>query len=210
MRDQVCFVISCIIVILLLFSVQAASAARISVQDMNVRPNGEASATLVLDSISPGISVYDITANVTDPAKALITGVKYPSWAKFSRQHEAPSGDARLMVINDGSAPRDSLVLATITITGVAQGDTTLAVTVHELRDTKGQVVPVDISGGAISVSGQLVEGRPVSTVVQGTAYQAEGNIPATPVRHTPGFGVVLGLMGTLGAAAVVARRWSA
>jgi hypothetical protein len=210
MRDQVCFVISCIIVILLLFSVQASSAARISVQDMNVRPNGEASATLVLDSISPGISVYDITANITDPAKALITGVKYPSWAKFSRQHEAPSGDARLMVINDGSAPRDSLVLATITITGVAQGDTTLAVTVHELRDTKGQVVPVDISGGAISVSGQLVEGRPVSTVVQGTAYQAEGNIPATPVRHTPGFGVVLGLMGTLGAAAVVARRWSA
>lgn len=209
MRDQVCFVISCII-ILLLFSVQAASTARISVQDMNVRPNGEASATLVLDSISPGISVYDITANVTDPAKALITGVKYPPWAKFSRQHEAPSGDARLMVINDGSAPRDSLVLATITITGVAQGDTTLAVTVHELRDTGGQVVPVDISGGAISVSGQPVEGRPVSTVVQGTAFQAEGNIPATSVRHTPGFGVVLGLMSTLGAAAVFARRWSA
>jgi hypothetical protein len=210
MRDQVCFILSCVIAILLFSSVQASSAARISVQDMNVRPNGETSATLVLDAIPQGISVYDITANVTDPAKALITRVEYPSWAKFSRPHAAPAGDARLMIINDGSAPRDNLLLATVTITGIAPGDAILALTIHELRDTKGEVVPVEVSGGAILVSGESAGNRPVSASVQGAAVAANESIPATPARHAPGFGVVLGIAGTFGAVAVIARGRSA
>ncbi len=209
MRDQVCFIVSCVIAILLLSSVQASSAARISVQDMNVRPNGETSATLVLDAIPQGISVYDITANITDPAKALVTRVEYPAWAKFSRPQPAPAGHARLMVISDGSAPRDNLVLATVTITGIAPGSTFMKLTVNELRDTKGEVVPVEVSGGTILVSGESAGGRPLTAAVQGAAFPANESM-ATPARHAPGFGVMMGIAGTLGAAAVIARGKSA
>lgn len=197
----------CILVFLLISLAWTASATRISVDDTTVNPGGEASMVLKLDTITPGIAVYDISVNVTDPEKADILRVEYPVWATLSKEQDLPSGNAHLMVVNGGTAPSSDILLATVTIQGLSEGHTALGITVNELRNTKGENMPVTVTGGAIQVGGPAEYRNTSAETGSRTGNNSTGTTPAPSQRPSPGFSIVAVSAGLLGAAAFVRGR---
>ena len=147
---------------------------------------------ITLDAAPNGLSGYIITVSLDDPAVADITGVIFPSWATITDSSGIP-GDSVWMkavdlndVITDGATNID---LGTLTIEGVADGETTFSVTVGRLEDDDGNLSTPTIVSGTLRVDTI----PPTVTVEQKVGQPDPAN--ATPVLFTVTFDeIVTGL----------------
>ena len=132
------FAFTVLITVLLLIG--SASAAHITISPVTVNAGGTATATVTLDAVPPeGLAGYNLALNIADPAKAQITGVTFnPSLGGLTGATSAPFTSGYIQWADTGNLidygdTSTNLVLATLTISGVSSGSTTLGSTISEL-----------------------------------------------------------------------------
>ncbi|MBP1928109.1 PKD repeat protein [Methanolinea mesophila] len=118
-------------------------------------PGESASCTLAMDTVSRGLSEYDITVTIEDPGVAEITGIQFPSWAGLNSRGKTPTATLTLKGADSGNKIRQgdrNVVLATITLRGIADGTTRLKVTVNRMKDDAGAVYTATAADGTVKV----------------------------------------------------------
>ena len=78
------FLILGIVVLLAFTGVSAAEAVTLSGDAVNVVSGSTTTMAINLDEAPTGLSGYNLTISVADPAVAGIVGISYPEWASYS------------------------------------------------------------------------------------------------------------------------------
>ncbi|WP_062397651.1 hypothetical protein [Methanogenium cariaci] len=104
-----------------------------------------ATVDLVIDTLPNGISGGGkLTVSLTDGAVGDITGATFPDWAGLHSAGDLPADETVVKVADMGKqigAGAKNVVFATLTITGVANGTTSLEVNIEKLDDDDGYPV---------------------------------------------------------------------
>jgi PKD repeat protein len=143
-------------------------------------PGESASCTIAMETVTRGLSEYDITVTVEDPGVAEITGIGFPAWAGLNSRGKTPAASLSFKGADSGNKIHQgdrNVVLATLTLRGIRDGTTRLRVNVNHMKDDAGAVYATTASDGTIRVgsgAGKASdEGIPDALI--------PGTIPATP-----------------------------
>jgi hypothetical protein len=139
--------------------VSAAAASNITIQNGQVNTiGGTASLNLTLDSAPLGLSGYSINVTSADPSVAEIASVSFPSWATLNDNTTLPSGSVRMRAVdlnNQIQPGATSILLGTLTLEGLKTGSTPVLITVNELDDNSGNIIPASVQQGMFLVGSQ-------------------------------------------------------
>ena len=117
---------------------------------------------IILDAAPAGLSGY--TMNISIAAAAEISGLSLPSWAAVWESSGTPSNEIQISAadINDNILPgATNIILATIEIRVLTEGNVTPTITFSELDDDIGSPITVSINAAIILLEGGF---RPKST----------------------------------------------
>lgn len=161
--------IPCILVFFLLLTCIPASAAIISVGQATITgPGMGGSALISLDSVDKGLSGYILSVYPEDPQVVTIVGATFPSWASLSEitPGEGAAFTIRALDLNETvGMGAQNVPLATLNLNGVSSGTTRLLVESRQIDDDEGNAIPVQVSPGAVTVSGGGEQGIDLSLV---------------------------------------------
>ncbi len=130
----------------------AAGAARIA----NV--GGNATIPIVLSRAPNGISGYNVTVALSDPAVGEITAVAFPDWAGMKSASTVPAGSVALQAVDMSMkvpVGATNVTLATLTVTCRATGTTAITVRPDPslgVQDRSGDLYAVTVSPGSLTV----------------------------------------------------------
>lgn len=184
--------------------VPGVAAVNVATGSFQVASVGETvSIPIVLDSASGGISGYRITATLSDPSVAMITGVAFPEWAGLKSSSAVPAGSVILQAVDlSQQVPvgGTGVLLATLTVKGTASGSTGIVIAPDSsmgVQNRNGDLYAVTTPMGTLTVgtpSPGIVQTpvptagvpTPVPTMGVPTAIPTAGGLP-TPGVPTPG-----------------------
>jgi PKD repeat protein len=135
-------------------------------------PGGSVSCTITMDSVTRGLSEYDITVTVEDPTVAEIAGIQFPAWAGLNSRGKCPATTLTFKAADSGNKIHQgdrNVVLATLTIRGIRDGTTHLQVKINKMKDDEGAVYTTTAAGGTIKVG-------------SGVGHATDSVIPTDPV----------------------------
>jgi hypothetical protein len=148
---------------------------------------------VIADSLPNGLSGFNISVALGDPAKAEIVGILFPSWAgdppvlAFKSSVPADSGWVTVVDISNTIKPGASNVeLATLRIRGDVNGTTGLLITKIWIDDDNGNSVPYSLVNGTITIGSTpppVVNG---TVDVKSTPTGASVFLNGTPKGVTP------------------------
>lgn len=132
-----------------------ASGAAVSVGNGYIAElEATTSVSITLDTVPDGLSGYIITVVLSDPSKAQITGVDFPSWASMT--DETVSGASATMkavdLHHDVEPGGVNIDLGTLTIQGIARGECRMSITVDRLEDDGGYPISASTRTGLLRV----------------------------------------------------------
>ncbi|AKB35372.1 cell surface protein [Methanosarcina siciliae C2J] len=116
----------------------------------------ESTIQLVADSFPEGLSGYNLTVAIDDPAVAEIVDIEYPSWALITENSSLPGTSIYLKAVdgnNTVKADASDVVLATLTVSGKEKGSTNLSIGIDRLDDDSGNVIDPTLLTGKIEVT---------------------------------------------------------
>ncbi len=157
-------------------------------------PGESASCIISMDTVTRGLSEYDITVTVEDPGVAEITGIGFPAWAGLNSRGKTPAATLSFKGADSGNKIHQgdrNVVLVTLSLRGIRDGTTRLKVTVNRMKDDSGAVYITTASDGTIRVgsgAGKASETPIPEGPVPGTtpATPAPASLP-TPDQESPG-----------------------
>ena len=119
---------------------------------------GTATVPIVLDRAPNGISGYNVTVALSDPAVAEITSVTFPDWAGMKSSSTVPAATVALQAVDMSvQVPlgATNVTLATLTVTGKGAGSTAITVRPDPslgVQDRNGDLYSVTVSPGILTV----------------------------------------------------------
>ncbi len=132
-------------VFLVLASISCASAAELGIGTARIDAVGNtATVPITLDEVPQGLSGYELTVHLANPAVAEIVAVDFPSWASVHGTSDLPKDrvSMRAVDLSEQVGPSEtSIPLATLTLKGISAGSTTLGITVNQMDDDEGNIV---------------------------------------------------------------------
>ena len=66
-------------------------------------PGESASCTIAMETVTRGLSEYDITVTVEDPGVAEITGIGFPAWAGLNSRGKTPAASLSFKGADSGN-----------------------------------------------------------------------------------------------------------
>lgn len=119
---------------------------------------------IVLDSAPAGLSGYDITVSVSNPALATIAAASKPRWATIGTVGATPAASVQITGadINDQiRAGATGILLGTVAVRALDAGTVDLTITVTALDDDTGTPITATTQAGTITL---LSGSRPKTT----------------------------------------------
>jgi PGF-CTERM protein len=159
--------------------IAAASAQTLGTNDATIGKQETATITISLSEAPQGLSGYNITISLINSGVADITNVEFPSWAALSYNSDLPADTVSMSAIdlNDQIGPgAGNIEFGTITVTGVAAGESGIGIAVNRIDDENGTRYTPAIEAGTIIVTGE--PGEPTVTLTPGGG---DGGATATP-----------------------------
>jgi len=161
------------------------SASQINLDNVQMNAGDTKTMTVILDKApSQGIQGYAIYLEISQPSVAEISSVTFPS--AFSILHSTPAipftrGDISAVDLTTehyipGNA--QNVLLATITIHGLAAGSTILKTTLTEIDGLNGDDLKPVISIASPTIT---ITNVGVATVVTPVALPSQGRMPTSP-----------------------------
>jgi large repetitive protein len=147
MKQHPIYIITALLAVLLLFGCASALDSHITVSNVTMTNGGTSTATISMDSIPQGLSMYRITLNVADPAVAEISQVSYPAIftsyetnGAWTNPYTVPFTSGYLKAASGMGVPDGSTnyVFATLTLHGLSAGTTTVNANIVTLDDNYG------------------------------------------------------------------------
>lgn len=128
---------------------------------------------IVVDSVDNGIASYEFDASVGDAGTAMITDVSLQGTSADDTLTTVEYADDNSNVsVAAGSAGHDAGVIATVTVEGVAAGETDLSLSGVAVGDNDASSYTIDgTNAGTVSVTES-----PEAGTVSGTVTDADGN----------------------------------
>lgn len=95
--------------------------------------------TLVLDTAPQGLSGYNVTVQLTNPAVAEIVGVQFPSWSSLAANSTLPADLVWCKAADfTGASGTANITLVTVTVRADATGTTNITVLPQRVEDRQG------------------------------------------------------------------------
>lgn len=138
--------ISALFAVALLCALPAAALTTVQAVPSSVTLGAGETTTvdLVIDTLPDGLSGGKLTVSLTDGTVADITAVSYPDWASLHANGDLPADETYVKVADmtkQVEAGAKDVVFATLTLTGVANGTTSVDVVIEKLDDDDGYPV---------------------------------------------------------------------
>jgi len=149
--------ISLVTALLLLIAV-TANAQKVSIESVSITPDETKTVDVVLDEVpSTGLSYVNMTVTITNSTVAEITNIEFPTWATLTDNSTLPASTVWFKAgdLNDQVKAGDTnVVLATLTIKGLAEGTSDITITVNSFQDDNYQNIKDQIAtiSGTITV----------------------------------------------------------
>lgn len=144
------------IVALLTFSgVSAAGAVTLSGGAVSVVSGSTTTMAINLDEVPTGLSGYNLTISVADPAVAGIVGISYPEWAAIHGNSSVPGSQVWIKAIdlnNQVGISTGTVLLCSVILQGKADGESPISVAVTKMDDDSGNVITPDIRESTVTV----------------------------------------------------------
>jgi PKD repeat protein len=164
---------------LLAVLVLPASALQLNGQDVSAEIIGATvEYPVILDEAPAGLSSYNITVTLTDPAVGEITSAEFPAWATENEMSTIPADSVTIQGLDFNEQVQEgatNISLATLTIRADAAGTTPVIITINGMYDEIGGIMSPAIQDGSFTVTEPLV-----SPVADFIADPASGVEPLT------------------------------
>ncbi|QSZ68037.1 hypothetical protein RJ40_11295 [Methanofollis aquaemaris] len=134
------YVIWLIAIVGLVAACQAAPELRVG-DPGNVPVGGSIEIPITLEGAENGLSGYNLTVTLSDPACAEISAVSFPAWAPLHRGGAVPAGATWIEGVDLGDRAEGngtSVALGTITLRGIRGGPTDLVIAPVRVQDDTG------------------------------------------------------------------------
>ena len=119
-----------------------------------------------VDSLPGGLSGYELTVDIDDPAIAEIVGIEYPDWVSISDNSSLPNGSIYIKAVDGNNAIEagaEDVVLATLTVNGKDMGTTNFTLGVKRLDDDTGAEINATLEIGTLEVTRTPIPGQTAS-----------------------------------------------
>jgi hypothetical protein len=194
-----------ILIFLMLMGISTVSGLTVSAENAKMQVAGETTqVTIRLDEVPKGLAGYNISLTVSDPHVAEITQLAPPLWAIPSRTSPLPSDHVWITGIDFSRIVQPgakNVVLATITIHGLKEGESALNVTVTRIDDDGGYPIKPSIQDGIITIGDEriptVIPTEPLETISTiPETNPALSEIPVVTVTSAPVFSLQPSLTG--------------
>ncbi|AAM05162.1 DUF3344 domain-containing protein [Methanosarcina acetivorans] len=125
-------------------------------ENSSVAENESTEINLVASLFPAGLSGYNLTVAIDDPAVAEIVDIEYPSWALITQNSTLPDSSIYLKTIDLEDSVKEGaadVVLATLTVSGKESGSANLSIGVKRLEDDSGDSIEPALLAGTIEVT---------------------------------------------------------
>ena len=169
-----------LLVVFLGLGVTCASAAHVislNPQTIDLRPDATQNVQIVMDKVPTGISGFNVTISISDPAVANITAVYSPVWTGVSATSAVPANSVWIKAVNFDQVHADdtNVLLGTVIITAKKSGTSNLNIVSTQIDDTNGNLINPDVISGKIHVLGNT---SPISPVANFNSNVTSGYPP--------------------------------
>ena len=150
-----------------------AQAATVTASGGSIPAAGQvANFPISVDSLPDGISGFNITASLSDPTKAEIVGILFPSWAPlipgFVQISPLPADSVWYVGVDFGDQVKPGATnvdLGTVQVRGDATGTTDLQLTLNMFDTELGDQIPATVVPGTITIGTPTVPTTEPTTV---------------------------------------------
>jgi parallel beta-helix repeat protein len=121
---------------------------------------------ITADALPEGLSGYNFTVTIDDPAVAEIVAIKYPAWANLTENSSLPGSSVYLKtadITSQVGAGEENIVLATIIVSGNEMGSASLTLDVHRFDDDNGSEIEAGLEVGTLEVTMVSIPGQTAS-----------------------------------------------
>ncbi|AKB30298.1 Chitin binding protein [Methanosarcina siciliae T4/M] len=125
-------------------------------ESSSVSENESTEISVLASNFPAGLSGYNLTVAIDDPAVAEIINIEYPSWALITENSTLPGTSIYLKAVDGGDTVQvgaADVVLATLTVSGKEKGSANLSIEVDRLDDDSGNVIEPALLTGKIEVT---------------------------------------------------------
>ncbi|WP_082092987.1 PKD domain-containing protein [Methanosarcina siciliae] len=122
----------------------------------SVSENESTEINLVASNFPAGLSGYNLTVAIDDPAIAEIVDIEYPSWALITENSTLPGTSIYMKTVDLEDSVKEGaadVVLATLTVSGKESGSANLSIGVKRLEEDSGDSIEPEILTGKIEVT---------------------------------------------------------
>ncbi|AKB37164.1 cell surface protein [Methanosarcina siciliae C2J] len=112
--------------------------------------------SVVASNFPAGLSGYNLTVALDDPAIAEIVDIEYPSWALITQNSSLPGTSIYMKTVDLEDAVKEGaadVVLATLTVSGKEKGSANLSIGVKRLEEDSGDSIEPALLAGTIEVT---------------------------------------------------------
>jgi PKD repeat protein len=134
--------------------------------NVSVAENHYTEINITVSSLPEGLSGYNFTVAIDDPAVAEIVDIKYPAWANLTENSSLPGSSVYLKtadITSQVGAGEENIVLATITVSGNEMGSASLTLDVHRFDDDNGSEIEAELAAGTLEVTMVAIPGQTAS-----------------------------------------------
>lgn len=148
------YVIWLIALVGLVAACQAAPELRVEDPE-RVPVGGSVEIPIVLEGAVNGLSGYNLTVTLSDPACVEVSAVSFPAWASLHRGGAVPAGATWIEAVDLGGGAEGngtSVALGTITLRGIRDGPADLVIAPVRIQDDTGRSYQVSEVKTGLSV----------------------------------------------------------
>ena len=125
-------------------------------ESSSVSENESTEISVVASNFPAGLSGYNLTVSIDDPAIAEIVDIEYPSWALITQNSTLPATSIYMKTVDLEDSVKEGaadVVLATLTVSGKEKGSANLSIGVKRLEDDSGDSIEPALLAGTIEVT---------------------------------------------------------
>ncbi|AKB29104.1 Chitin binding protein [Methanosarcina siciliae T4/M] len=122
----------------------------------SVSENESTEINLVASNFPAGLSGYNLTVAIDDPAVAEIVNIEYPTWALITENSTLPGTSIYMKTVDLEDAIQEgaaNVVLATLTVSGKKKGSANLSIGAKRLEEDSGDSIEPALLTGTIEVT---------------------------------------------------------
>ncbi|QYZ80018.1 hypothetical protein E2N92_11580 [Methanofollis formosanus] len=175
------YVIWLIALVGLVAACQAAPELRVE-DPGRVPVGGSVEIPITLEGAEAGLSGYNLTVTLSDPACVEVSAVSFPAWAPLHRGGAVPAGTTWIEAVDLGDRAEGngtSVALGTITLRGIRDGPADLVIAPVRVQDDTGTSYQISEVKTALSI-GSASGSQPGSSGHSGSS--GSSSVPAAAV----------------------------